>query len=108
MTVHASITFKHSPARDGGRVFDCGLLLRTHPGGKIFRSIYRNAEQHLGVLYSAILCTLTNEDSCALRVHPHSVGMVGDEVCFTGELRHPKAVGGVGREQLQERRCRMI
>src|SRR5580658_7986960 len=60
------------------------------------------------MLDSAILRTLTNEDSCALRVHPHSVGMVWNKVRFAGKFRHPKAVVSIGREQLQERRCRMF
>src|ERR1700683_5117914 len=103
MAVHASVPFKHSPARDCTGIFDRGLLLGMHPVCKLLGSIYRNAEQHLGVLCSAVLCALTKKNACALRVHPHFVGMVRNEVRLACELRHPKAVVGIGREQLQKR-----
>src|ERR1700677_1470941 len=108
MTVQAGIAFKALPAGDRTSVFGRRFLLGSHPAGKILRSVYKNAEQHLGVLRSAILCALAKKDSRALRVYPHSVGMVRNEVRFSCELRHPKAVVGIGREQLQERWRRMI
>ena len=108
MAVHASITFKHLPASDDTSVFDCWFLLGVHPGTEIVRPVHRNAEEHFGVLRSAILCALTHENSGALRVHPHPVGMVWNEVRLACKLRHPEAVVGVDREQLQERWRRMI
>src|ERR1700691_1863695 len=76
MAVHAGISFKHPPASDDTIVLDRGFLLGAYPGGKILRRIHRNAEEHFGVLHTAVLGTLTNKDSGALRVHPHFVGMV--------------------------------
>src|SRR5579862_2635876 len=99
MAIHASIPFKHSPARGCTSVFESGFLLGAHPAGKILRSIDRNAEQHLGVLRSAVLRTLAQKNAGALRVYPHSVGMVWNEVGLSCKLRHPKAVVGIGREQ---------
>src|ERR1700728_1992603 len=107
MTVHAGIPFKHSPAGDCTSVFDRGFLLSLNPVGKILRSLHRNAEEHLGVLGSAVLRTLTKKDSRVLRVHPHSVGVIWNEVRLAGKFRHPKAVVSIGREQLQKRRRRM-
>src|SRR5271155_4485572 len=82
MAVHAGIAFKHPPARYCTSVLGCGFLLDAHPVGKSLRPIDRNAEKHLGVLHSAVLSTLTNKDSCALRIHPHSVGVVRNKVRF--------------------------
>src|ERR1700678_3278538 len=96
MTVHAGVPFKHLPASDCASVFDCGLLLSLHPAGKILRSVYRNAEQHLSVLGSAIWRTLAKKDSGALRLHPHSVGVVWNKIRLAGKLRHPKTVVGIG------------
>src|SRR6266550_926064 len=107
MAVHASIGFKDSPARDCAWVFDSGLLLSANPGGKILRPIHRNPEQHLRVLGSAVLGTLAKKDACALRIHPHSVGVIRNEVGLACKLRHPKAVVGIGRKQLQKSWCRM-
>src|ERR1700692_2504551 len=59
------------------------------------------------MLCSAVLGTLAKKDTCALRIHPHSVGVVGNEVGLSCKLRHPKAVVGIGRKQLQKRWCRM-
>src|SRR5271155_4819459 len=60
------------------------------------------------MLYSAVLRTLANEDACSLRVHPHSVGVVRNKVRLACKLRHPKAVVGIGRKQLQKCWRRMI
>ncbi len=59
------------------------------------------------MLNSAVLRALAKKDSGALRVHPHSVRMVGNQVGLAGEFRDPEAVVGVGRKQGQERRSRM-
>jgi len=107
MTVHAGIPFKYPPSCDCAGIFGCGFLLSVYPSGKIVWVIDRNAEQHLRVLRSAVLRTLTQKDAWALRVYPHSVGMVGNEVGLACQLRYPETMVGVGREQLQKRRCRM-
>ena len=83
-------------------VLSRGLLLCAHPRGKIFRTVHRNAQQHLGMLCSAVLRALAKKDSRALRVHPHSVRVVGNQVGLSREFRDPEAVVGIGRKQLQE------
>src|ERR1700692_3979767 len=102
MAVHAGITFKYSPAGHCACVYDSGSLLGANPGGKTLRPIHRNEEENFRVLCSAVLRTLAKKNSCVLGVHPHSVGMVRNEVSLAGKLRYPKAVVGVGREQLQK------
>src|SRR5271169_6906786 len=59
------------------------------------------------MLNSAVLRALAKKDSRALRVHPHVVRMVGNEVGLAGEFRDPEAVVGVGGKQGQERRSRI-
>ena len=56
------------------------------------------------MLRPAILRALAEKDSGAVRVHPHAVGMVRNQVGLARELRNPEAVVGVGGQQLQE--CR--
>src|SRR6266478_3683934 len=107
MAVHAGIAFKHSPTCDCACVFGSGSLLSANPGGKILLPIHRNAQQHFRVLCSAVLGTLAKKDTCALRIHPHSVGVVRNEVGFACKLWHPKAVVSIGRKHLQKRWCRM-
>src|ERR1700751_4740926 len=103
MAVHAGIPLKHLPASDCTSVLDCGFLLGANPAGKLLRPIHRNTEKHLGVLCSTILCTLAKKDAGALRIHPHSVGMVRNEIRLACKLRHPETVVSIGREELQER-----
>src|SRR5580704_3858696 len=43
MTVHAGIAFENSPASLYACVLNGRLLLSTHPGSKIFRSVYGDA-----------------------------------------------------------------
>src|SRR6266478_3820109 len=100
MAVHAGIAFKHSPTCDCACVFGSGSLLSANPGGKILLPIHRHAQQHLCVLCSTVLGTLAKKNTCALRIHPHSVGVVRNEVGLACKLRHPKAVVSIGRKQL--------
>src|SRR3954466_11827198 len=96
MAVHAGIAFKNSLTCDCAWVFDSRSLLGANPVGKIRGSIYRNAEQHLRVLYSTVLGTLAKKNTGALRIHPHSVGVVRNEVSLACKLWHPKAVVSIG------------
>src|ERR1700735_486727 len=59
------------------------------------------------MLNSAVLRALTKKDSRALRVHPHPVRMVGNQVGLAREFRDPEAVVGVSGKQGQECRIRI-
>src|SRR5579859_4267300 len=96
MAVNAGIPLKYSFADQYARIFDSRSLLGANPRSKLLRPIHRNAEEHFRVLCSAVLCTLPQKDTGSFRVHPHSVGMVRDEVGLTCKLRHPKAVVSIG------------
>src|ERR1700730_14455823 len=79
-----------------------GLLLRENPILECFGAVHRHLEKHLRVLRAAILRTLSQIDSRALRVHPHFIYPVRDQVRFPSKLWYPEAVIGIGRKQFQE------
>ena len=54
------------------------------------------------MLYSAILSALAKKYSRALRVDPHPVWVIGNEVRLAAKRRHPEAVIRVGGKQLKE------
>ena len=49
-------------------------------------------QQHLGVLRPAILCTLAEVDSCLLRVNPHRIGMIRNQIRLTSQPWDPETV----------------
>jgi len=53
MAVYAGGGFKHAPAGDFFGVLIRGLVLCVDPSVEIFGAVYRDAQQHLGVLRSA-------------------------------------------------------
>src|SRR5262249_14836830 len=107
MTVDASSGLKNTSSLTYLAVLNRWLLLRADPGSKIFAVIHRYTQKHLGVLSPAILGALTQKDACAVRIHPHTVGMIWNQVGFARELWNPETVIGVSRKQLQECRSRI-
>jgi len=87
-----------------------GFLFRSDPFGELLGRIDVDAEKHFGVLRAAILGALPKVHAGFVRVDPDGINAIGDQVCFAGELRNPKAVIGVRGEQLDEggRRMRRI
>ncbi len=78
-------------------VVDGWLLLVRDPGGELGRRIGIHADQHLGVLRSAVLRALAQIEPWRLGIDPHGVDPVGNQVHLAGEPRNPEAVIGVGR-----------
>src|SRR4029077_18612845 len=70
-------------------------------------TIDRDSQKHLRVLGSAILRALAEKNAGAVRVHPHAVGVIRNQVGFASELRNPEAVVRVSRKQTQECRSGM-
>jgi hypothetical protein len=60
------------------------------------------------VLYTAVLGALAEKDSGAVRINPHPVGMVGNQIGLPREFRDPEAVVSVGGKQVQECRGRTL
>src|SRR6266581_4748391 len=80
VTVDAGRRFENAPARDCFLVLSRGLLLRSNPRVKIFSTVDRYAQEHLAVLRPAILRTLAEKDARAMRIHPHAVRVVRNQV----------------------------
>ena len=55
------------------------------------------------MLRAAILRALAEKDARLMRVQPHFVDAIRNEVCLSGKLRNPETVVGVGGKQLQVR-----
>ena len=72
------------------------LALLSDPPIKFILRLDINPQQHLGVLSPAILRALAEVDSGLLRVDPHSVGMVGNQISLTPQPWNPKAVIRIG------------
>src|SRR6266403_4937027 len=84
-----------------------GPLLRLDPGGKVSGAVHPNAQEHLRVLRPAILGTLAKKQAGVVRVKPHFIDPVRDQVRLAGKLGNPEAVIGVSGEKLQESGRRM-
>lgn len=70
-----------------------------HPAIKTFPALNVNTQKHLGVLGTAELRTLAQIDACLIRVNPHAVRMIGNQIRFSGQARHPKAMVDIIRKQ---------
>ena len=85
-----------------------GLTLFLNPAIKLISRLNINSQQHLGVLRSAILGALPQVKPGLMRINPHAVRMVGNQVRFAIEARYPEAVIRIRRKQSDEGRSRML
>jgi len=102
MAVHARGRFEDALSGDFLLVRIRGLLLCADPCFEGFGTFDRNPQQHFRVLRAAVLSALPEKDARLVRVQPHLVDAIWNEVCFSRKLRNPKAVISVGGEQFQE------
>jgi len=77
-------------------IYECRLALLLNPPVKFVPRLDINTQQHLGVLGSAVLNTLAEVNSCRLRVDPHSVGVIGNQISLTSQPWDPKTVVSIG------------
>ena len=83
-----------------GRIGD--LFFGSNPLTELLGRIDVDAKKHFGVLSAAVLRALTKVHTGFVRLHPHGVDAIGDEVGFAGKLRNPETVIGVRRTQIDE------
>ena len=83
------------------------LLLLLNPRDRIQRAVHGDAQQHLGVLGSAVLRALPQVDARLVRVNPRLVHAVRNQVRLAGQARNPEAVIRVGGQQRDECRRRV-
>src|SRR5258705_9229820 len=92
VAIYARGCLEDTSASDLLRILIRSPLLLSDPGLETFGSVYRHAEEHLRVLGPAILRALAEIDPRLVRVDPHFVYAVRNQVCLSSELRNPKAV----------------
>src|SRR5580693_1739770 len=96
VAVNTRCRFKHSLS--GGRTsgFRRPLLL-MHPPFELPARLHVDAQQHFGMLSTAVLRALAQEDARFVRIDPHLIWVIGNEVGFARKARHPEAVIRIGR-----------
>src|ERR1700688_5020140 len=72
--------FEYSLPLGNGITDDCRLALLLNPAAEVILRLNINTQQHLGVLGPAILRTLPEVNAGLLRVDPHTVGVVGNQI----------------------------
>src|SRR2546422_2087550 len=107
MTVDASSRLENAPP-----LRNCGTRLRRppllfNPAIELLARLHVDAEKHLGVLRSTILCALAQVEPGLLRVKPHAIGVVGNQVGLTCQAGNPEAVICICGQQSDESRSRV-
>jgi hypothetical protein len=69
-----------------------GTMLICHPCCKLSRSICIDTREHLGVLCPAILRALPEVEADSLRIDPHGIHFVGNEVHLPSKPGNPEAM----------------
>src|ERR1700756_2451547 len=107
MTVDARGRLENAPPfrNRGTRLRWTALLF--NPAVELRAGLHIDAEKHLGVLRPAILCALAQIEPGLLRVKPHAVRVVGNQVGLPAQRRNPEAVIRICGEQTNEGWCRM-
>ena len=84
-----------------------GLLLRREPTRRSRRALSTDTRSSILACCVPQYCAhWPRKMPGRMRIHPHLVDAVRNQVGLAGELRNPEAVVGVGGQQLQERRSR--
>jgi hypothetical protein len=78
------------------------LTLLLNPLIKVRVRLDINAEEHLGVLDSAVLCALAEINAGFVRIDPHAIRMIRYEVRLTCKTWYPEAVIGISGKQREE------
>ena len=107
VAVDARGSFIDAAAGGDTCIHNRGLFLSLHPSGEAFGRIHVDAQEHLGVLRAAVLRALAEEQAGLVRIEPHIVDAVRNQVSFSVELRNPEAVIRVRGEKFEKRRSRI-
>src|SRR5262249_16459234 len=79
-TSNATGGFENTPTGDRAVIERRSLLLRADPSIKFLGRVDRHAQQHFRVLRPAILRALAEEDTRAMRIQPHLVYSIWNQV----------------------------
>src|SRR5580692_3904620 len=91
MAVNASGRFKNPAPFLRGHVGYRRLLLMSDPFFELISRIDVDSKEHLRVLNSAELGTLTDIDPNVVRIDPHVVHAIRNQIGLSGKTRNPKA-----------------
>ncbi len=105
MAIDARGRFEYSLAGGRGRLRN--LLLLLNPPVELLARLHVDAQQHLGVLCSAILRALPQKQARFVRIDPHLIRVIRNQIGLAAQSRDPKAVVCIGGQQRQECRCWM-
>ena len=83
------------------------LTLFLDPTVELIARLDVDAQKHLGVLGSAILCALPQVKTGLMWVDPRAIDTVGNQVGLAGKTGNPEAVIRIRGKQSDECRCRM-
>src|SRR5262245_1523949 len=79
-------------------------LLTRYPALKTLAWFNDDPKQHLGVLRAAVLRTLPEVHADVVRLDPHAVLSIGNQIRLSRHLWNPETVNGVRRQQRDVRR----
>ena len=106
MAIDAGGGFENLPAVADGGVDGGRLLLRGDPSIEVGARLDDHAQQHHGVLGAAVLAALPEVGPGDVRIDPHRIFPVRDDVSLAGQARHPEAVRDIGGLEIKKRRRR--
>src|ERR1700751_569074 len=92
MTVYAGRGFKDLSALLRRTVRHCRPFFFLNPPIKLFRGINVYAQEHLGMLDAAVLSALPDIPTCFMRLNPHVIDAVWNQIRLSRQTRHPKTV----------------
>src|SRR5580704_6498013 len=102
MAIHTSRGFEDTPAFFGSAIGRGRHSLSLDPLVKLGPRINGDAQEHLGVLHSAVLGALTEIKSCFMGINPRVVRAVWNQVGLPCKIWHPEAVVGICGKQSDE------
>src|SRR6476646_11561407 len=102
MTVDAGGSLEDAPPSVYSVIRVRLLILLLNPAFELIAGLDIDAQKHLGVLCAAILRTLPQENARLMRINPHRIYPIGNQIGFARKARNPKAVIGIGGSQCDE------
>src|SRR6202795_4785406 len=107
VTIYASGSFKDPAPLLRYATSHSRLSFRLDPLVKLLARINIDAQEHLGVLCAAVLCALAEIQSRFMRIDPHVVDAIWNQICLSCKPWHPEAMFGIRRNQGHKGRCGM-
>src|SRR6476646_9800207 len=83
------------------------LILLLNPAFELIAGLDIDAQKHLGVLRAAILRALSQVKTRLVRINPHRIHAIGNQIGLARKARNPEAVIGISGSQGEEGRSRM-